>query len=285
MRNRSLIAIALILMYCSCGTKRPEFGRTAFKTSIGDSLSNKKQLKKIKDLSSDLFIPGSFVGREKIPIPYRLFNPNLKDTTTKLPLVIVFHGSNAIGNDNIGQLGILAKLFASHSVQKKYPSYVLAPQFGRRSSSYVLDYGRKEYTAIAQPLLRDVIKLIDSLKQTINVDHKRIYVVGYSMGGSTAINALSTRPDLFAAGISIAGVPQFENIRLLAKIPVWLIHGTRDTENPYSSAVQFNKELSFAKHVRFWEFEGKAHNDIFSKEILGRQLPKWLFNQKNNILR
>jgi predicted peptidase len=280
---RLVVSIYLLLTCFSCSTNKPEFGKTVFRQISGDSINIQKRIDKIKMLDNALFTSNSFIGREKIAIPYRLFKPEIaKKKSTKLPLVIVFHGSNAIGSDNIAQLGILAKLFASPKTQARYPAYVLAPQFQRRSSNYSLNYARQEYTSIAQPLLRDVLHLIDSLKQNLEIDNQRIYLVGYSMGGSTLINALSARPDLFAAGISISGVPQFENIRLLAKIPIWLIHGTADTENPFSSTVQFNKELSFNNKVRFWEFEGKAHNDIFSKELLGNELPKWIFSQKKD---
>lgn len=51
------------------------------------------------------------------------------------------------------------------------------------------------------------------------------------MGGSTVINSLSSRPDMFAAGVSIGGIPQFENIESLVNIPIWLIHGNLDIEN------------------------------------------------------
>jgi predicted peptidase len=100
------------------------------------------------------------------------------------------------------------------------------------------------------------------------------------MGGSTAINALSLRPDLFAAGISIAGIPQFDKIDKLSNIPIWLIHGTDDTENPIDSDDEFYKELSGYNKIRFWRLKNKTHDNVFSIAILKETLPQWLFKQK-----
>jgi predicted peptidase len=192
----------------------------------------------------------------------------------------VFHGSNAVGNDNTSQLGILAKLFATEEIQAKYPAFILAPQFPSRSSNYVLDYSRNVLTSVPQPCLTTALQLIDSLKSNLNIDEKRIYLIGFSMGASSVINALSLKLDLFAAGISISGIPQFNKVKTLTNIPIWLIHGNIDTENPFNSDKQFFEEVSQNNKTRFWEFDNLAHNDIFSPAILTDELPKWLFKNK-----
>ncbi|RZL39020.1 MAG: hypothetical protein EOO96_01595, partial [Pedobacter sp.] len=90
--------------------------------------SSGKMFKNIK--LSNNFTKGEFKGIGDTPIVYRLLKP--KSTSKKLPMVIVFHGSNAVGNDNTSQLGILAKLFAAEEIQTKYPAFILAPQFPLR---------------------------------------------------------------------------------------------------------------------------------------------------------
>jgi predicted peptidase len=97
------------------------------------------------------------------------------------------------------------------------------------------------------------------------------------MGASTVINSLSARPDLFAAGISISGIPQFDKTQKLSEIPIWLIHGTNDTVNPISSNEQLYKELN--KNIRFWKLKAKTHDNIVTSHILGEAMPKWLFKQ------
>jgi len=272
-----VFAIFLLCGILSCSKRISTFGKTKISKSP-DSLSLKRRIAEIKSLNTDVFTEGKFKGTADTPIVYRLLKPAL--TNRKLPLVVVFHGSNAVGNDNSSQLGILAKLFATAEIQAKYPAFVLAPQFPSRSSNYVLDQSRGVLTSIAQPYLKTALQLIDSLKNNLNIDEKRIYLVGFSMGASSVINALSLKPDLFAAGISISGIPQFDQVNTLTNIPIWLIHGNIDTENPFNSDKQFFKEVSHNNKTRFWEFDNLAHNDIFAPAILTNALPGWLFENK-----
>jgi predicted peptidase len=231
----------------------------------------------IYSLDNDIFDTATFIGNEQIEIKYRLFAPKPK-SKEKYPLVIVYHGSGAIGTDNKSQLGLLPKLFASPDIQAKYPAYVLAPQFPTRSSDYATDSARKLLYSSSRPCLNSVLDLIDSLKSNLNVDHKRIYVIGYSMGGSSVINSLAAKPELFAAGISIAGIPQFDKTQILNNIPIWLIHGIDDTENPIDSDEQFYKEMN--NNILFWKLKETTHDNVFTTTILGETLPEWLFEQR-----
>lgn len=274
-----LIYFTLLTVFLSsCAKYRADFGKNI--KVDPDTTFSKQRIATIKSVNSEIFVAGSFQGTTNTPIQYRLLKPiESSNKTQKRPLIVVFHGSNAVGNDNISQLGILAKLWAMPEISAKYPAYVLAPQFPTRSSNYVLDKSRGVLTSIPQPTLLVALQLIDSLKQVLNVDEKRIYVLGFSMGASSVINVLSARPELFAAGVSISGIPQFDHIKELSEIPIWLIHGNLDAENPFNSDAQFFKEVSYQNKTRFWEFDGKAHNDIFSSIILGKNIPKWLFKQ------
>ncbi|MGF1925556.1 MAG: prolyl oligopeptidase family serine peptidase, partial [Bacteroidia bacterium] len=245
--------------------------------TIADSVSTRLRIANIKAIDHTVFETGSFIGKGTPTINYRLLKPELKNTK-KHPLIIVFHGSGAVGKDNLAQLGILAKLWAMPEIKSKYPAYILAPQFPTRSSNYVEDKQRGVLTSVPQPCLETALQLIDSLKTSLNIDVTRIYALGFSMGGSSVTNVLSARPDLFAAGVSISGIPQFDKVKTLSNIPLWLMHGNLDTENPFASDAQFYKEAG--SKTRFWEIDGKAHNDIFSSLILGEAIPKWLLQHK-----
>ncbi|MET3126786.1 putative peptidase [Arcicella rosea] len=141
-----------------------------------------------------------------------------------------------------------------------------------------MDTSRNVLYSTPRACLNSVLALIDTLKLNLNIDTKRIYVIGFSMGGSTVINSLSARPELFAAGISISGIPQFDKIQELATTPIWLIHGIDDTENPINSDEQFYREMS--ENIRFWKLKATTHDNVFTTQILGETLPKWLFKQR-----
>jgi len=262
-----------VILFSGCTTTKSQFGQHILERPADTTLT-KQEILKIRSIDNSIFDKGTFIGKEQIEIKYRLFKPNQK-SEEKYPLVVVYHGSGAIGTDNNAQLGLLHKLFASPEIQSKYPAFVLAPQFPTRSSDYKTDTGRKVLYSTPRPCLNEVFQLIDSLKSNLNIDSKRIYVVGFSMGGSTVINSLSARPDLFAAGISVAGIPQFDQTQVLKNIPIWLIHGIDDTENPIHSDEVLYKEIG--DNIRFWKLKATTHDNVFSSLILGETLPKWLF--------
>ena len=276
-KNLFYFFISTILL-TSCSTTKKQFGQTIIENTA-DTTFSKQETLKIKSTDNNIFDSATFAGKENIEIKYRLFKPKQQKTNEKYPLVIVYHGSGRpVGTDNKSQLGILQKLFASPDIQHKYPAYVLAPQFPTRSSDYVTDTARNILQSVPRPCLNSVLQLIDSLKSNLNIDSKRIYVTGFSMGASTVINSLSARPDLFAAGISISGIPQFDSINTLKNIPIWLIHGIDDTENPINSDEQFYKEAG--NNIRFWKLKSTTHDNVFTTQILGETLPKWLFRRR-----
>lgn len=263
----------LVILFQSYYSTHPKFGYQLIKKD-NDSIATKSIIAKIRSYNNDSIKEAQFEGKTKIN--YRLLSPKI-NKNKKFPLVIVFHGSGAIGTDNVNQLGVLTKLWLQPYIQEKYPAFVLVPQFPVRSSNYINDVNRNVLTSKSEPCLETVFELIELLKQQLPIDSKRVYVIGFSMGGSTTINSLSLKPDLFAAGISIAGIPQFDKIDSLSNIPIWLIHGNNDTENPIDSDRQFYKEANLKNKIRFWEVENTGHNDILFSGILDDAIPKWLF--------
>ena len=235
----------------------------------------------ILSLPDDLFQPYSFNGKNKISIQYRQLDPVNKKKGVKYPLVVVLHGSNAIGTDNKAQLGILAKLWAQTTIREKYPAYVIAPQFPVRSSNYTTDSKTGTQVSIPDPCLTTAFQLIDSLKKVFPIDPEKIYIMGMSMGGSGTINAIGLRPDLFAAGIDISGVAAFNNINLMKFTPLWIIHGNADEENPFQSDWILYQKLKALKSekLRFWEVDGLKH-ETFYRLYAGEEIPQWLFKQE-----
>ena len=154
-------------------------------------------------------------------------------------------------------MGVLAKMWLLPENREKYPVYVLSPQFPQRSSNYHLDKDRNVLVSQSSEYLDLVLNSLDSFIEKENIDKSRIYVMGFSMGGSTTSNAISNRPNLFAAAINISGVSQFDKINTLQNMPIWMVHGSLDTENSPKSNMKFFEELKVSGNVFFWEFKDK----------------------------
>ena len=238
------------------------------------------KVEEIKKIPAQTFEARKFEASNRVTLGYRLLKPKNYEPGVKYPLVVVLHGSGAIGDDNVSQLGILAKSWAQPEYRRNYPCFVLAPQFPSRSVEYIkADEGGKTISKPLPPLYA-AIELIEAFSKEYKVDQKRIYVMGFSMGGSSTMNALFLRPEMFAAAISIAGVPNHEMAGQITRVPLWIMHGNRDMENEFGPDKLMYEMLLKAggRRVRFWEFDGVAH-EVPARVFGTRELPDWLFNQ------
>lgn len=126
------------------------------------------------------------------------------------------------------------------------------------------------------------MELIQNIeKEYPNIDKTRIYLIGYSMGGSTAQNLFNIKPDIFAAIVSVAAVPDFSNLKKIGKKNIWLIHAEKDDENPYEGSVELYKKLRLNKNIVFTTFPNLTHNNIVIPFLITEEIPKWLFEKRN----
>jgi len=277
--KRHLIQNAVLILAFICNSAI-SFSQTHFTDSLEiDSLRFIKTRKQMDVLAVDQFTSAHF-SYKNISMPYRLLLPEVESKAIKYPLVITLHNSSRIGTDNQAQLENLAKIWLQENIRKDFPCFVLAPQFSERSSVY---HENEEGLLISNPSteVAELSKLIDLIvKQHPNIDQKRIYLIGYSMGGSTVQNLLRYQGKKIAAVVSIAAVPDFTVPDYLQNCPIWLIHGAMDTENPFAGSVALYKKFQQNPHMRFTEFTHLNHNNIVIPFLLNKQLPEWLFSWK-----
>ena len=243
-----------------------------------DSLTAVQVKAKANELSGAAFLKGFYTsGTTKLP--YRLLLPPAGATGQKYPLVIILHHSGKIASDNEAQLDPLAKTWLRETVRKRFPAYVLAPQFAQRSSNYHPENG----ILVSKPSadVAAVLELISSLEQQYpDIDRSRIYLMGYSMGGSTTQNLMSLAPQRFAALVSIAGVPDVSALQAFQHKPIWLIHGQQDDDNPYSGSVYLFQKLKGNKQLLFTTYSQLNHGNITVPFLQSDAIAEWLFRHK-----
>jgi len=234
----------------------------------------------VRKTDSDLFSAATYINGSDT-LPYRLLSPLSAAPGDVYPLVLVLHGSGVEGTDNKSQLGVLAKSFAQADQRRRWPAYVVVPQFPRRSSNYKKDPDTNVLYSVPDTCLSLALQLIDSLKKLLPVDAKRVYITGFSMGASSTINALEMRPDLFAAAVAISGIPSFGQLQNIAKTPLLIVHGNADTENPIASDQLLYKKLRRInkRNIQFWEIDGLAH-DVFPPLYTLHTLERWLYQHQ-----
>lgn len=271
--QKNLIILLLIFTINQTFAQKKEFRDTEVDTVT--FLNNRKIL---NSLNTDKFQKKIFEDHE-VKIPYRFLTPKNNSKNKKFPLVITFHNSTRIGNDNENQLEPFAKIWLREEIYEKFPCYVVAPQFNKRSTNYEIN---TEGIQISKPSneVSALLNLIKDLeKEFPNIDKNRIYLIGYSMGGSTAQNLMNLQPNTFAAVVSVASVPDFSNLNKIKEKNIWLIHGKNDDENPYIGSVELYNKLLSDKNLIFTTFTKLNHNNIVIPFLITDEIPKWLFEK------
>lgn len=144
-------------------------------------------------------------------------------TVNKYPLVIFLHGSGGAGN--ISYLNYIGydnpeddrEDQTALKFQKNHPGFVLVPQTSSSWNNSIL------------------IEQVEELKNTYRIDESRIYLIGYSMGGSGSYSFANAYYDynhhLFAGIIRLAGQSQTSVRNAIAdSSAIWLHIGLTDTE-------------------------------------------------------
>lgn len=250
-----------------------------FRETTVDDLTFVNNRKILNSLNTDVFVKKIFT-KENIQIPYRLLTPKSSINNQKYPLVITFHNSTRIGNDNENQLEPFAKIWLRPEIYDKYQCYVIAPQFDKRSSNYEKNIDGIQISTPSKDVFA-LLELIQNVeKEYPNIDKNRVYLIGYSMGGSTAQNLLNIAPNKFAATVSVAAVPDFSNLKKLSKKNIWLIHGEKDDENPYIGSLELFNKLASNKNLIFTSLSNLNHNNIVIPFLITEEIPKWLFERR-----
>jgi predicted peptidase len=233
-----------------------------------------------------------------LSLPYELVKPPGFDLPgAKLPLVVFLHGSGDGGNRprlNF-ELGNLLRttqrenmlrynpcgprcvtqfnMYADLAAQQDpaFDSFLLVPQIRPDSPSTSWGTGNLG-------LVRD---MINSAVTQYNVDTDRIYLLGYSAGGSGAYRMLSLYPDLFAAATTFAGPAITSVARNIADIPIWMFHSTDDPIVNVSSTRSMFDALTAAGGSPLMTLYTNVGHDSFNPALLDRDSVyyPWLFSQ------
>ena len=189
-------------------------------------------------------------------------------------LVLFLHGAGERGNDNVAQLkhgvGPILDFFA----RKGDPVCLLAPQCPAGRKWVEVDWSAASHLMPpeASVFMRLALELVEQTIRTRNVDPSRVYVTGLSMGGFGTWDAISRRPDLFAAAMPICGGGDPHQVWRFRTIPVFAVHGDADRVVPTARSRAMVAALwSVNGCVSYTEYPGCGHNSwgpAFSDDAL-----------------
>ena len=216
------------------------------------------------------------------PMPWRLFVPKGAVAARPLPLVVFLHGAGRRGVDNVGPME-LAWTFISDEAQARHPCFVLAPQVRPAHRWVDQNFNLGSYSSATVQITPEMAAALALTDQTIAahpIDRTRVYVVGQSMGGYGAWDALVRRPDLWAAAIPICGAGDPAKAESIKTIPVWAWHGENDTIVPVSGSRQMIEALTRAGARPSYNEIAKGGHGVWIPAFEEPKLYDWLFAQR-----
>jgi len=223
-------------------------------------------------------------------LPYQLMTPwqtdrpsNVQRPTSNVPLVIFLHGSGERGTDNHAQMKNGVHAFVEKTMREKHPHYLLVPQCpeGAVWGGINRNWERVVFndSSYSRPG-KMVIELIEkTLREHPDIDPKRIYITGLSMGGFGTFDLLMRRPELFAAGMPLCGGGDPNFAERIQNIPLWVFHGRLDEAVYPRLSWQIVEALKkVGSKVQYTEYSTFGHN-IWDVTYYNPAVLEWLFAQ------
>lgn len=237
----SVILAAILLIPFSL----PESGMA------GDKKSEKQQA---KTFQTELV--------RKVQLNYLLYLPPgyEKEKDKKWPLMLFLHGAGESGSN----LNNVKKHGPPKLAEKKDFPFILvspqAPKFGWDVEA--------------------LNALLDEIVKDYRVDTKRVYLTGLSMGGYGSWALAGQYPERFAAVAPICGGGNRIWARNLAKIPIWVFHGAKDSVVPLKESQQMVDAVKArGGNVQFTVYPN-ANHDSWTETYDNPRLFEWFLEQK-----
>ena len=239
----------------------------------------------IQLIAQENYLYGSFSHNDKT-LPYRYLEPQNIKPNKKYPVVLFLHGAGERGTDNEAQLLHCSGQFLNPAVRDRYPAYVFFPQAPQGAFWSIPDrlteLSQAMFAAVSEPSwqLQTIKAMVDSIAQLPNVDPKRIYIMGISMGAMATYELCWRYPHLFAAAVPICGAADINRLPAAARIPWRIYHGDADKVVPVIfSRTAYRTLKNAGAKIIYREFAGCTHNS-WNPAFNDPDLFSWLFKKK-----
>jgi predicted esterase len=198
-------------------------------------------------------------------MPCRLYVPTGYQADRPYPLIVMLHGNGGTENTFFdgyqGQLQQLAQ-------ERGY--IVVAPLGYRVDGGYGYNNGSRSAEERRKLELseKDVLRVLDLVKQNYRIDGNRTYLAGHSMGGSGTWYMGPKYSEIWAALASFAAAATPETIPPLKTTPQLLVHGDADATVPVERSRTMDATLAkLGVEHRYIEVPGGTHGSIIGPNL------------------
>ncbi len=209
------------------------------------------------------------VGNEMRQLHYYWFAPPKIEPGKKYPLILLMHGGT--GYSYSGQY------LTQPTYLERYPAFIIVPMIESMTGANAL---WSWWTPTQNPQeLATVVEEMKTLIPQYPIDDKRIYTYGCSLGGTGVYGASEYFNDFFTAGVAVSGGWDDVDVRPLAKMPLMILFGSRDTVAPVENARNIRDGLrALGAPLKYKEFD--SNHNCPAKYFHTPDIFDWLFAQR-----
>lgn len=200
----------------------------------------------------------------QVGLPYLLYRPPGYERRKPWPLVLFLHGMGERGTDlALVPVHGLARRIAAGD---EFPFVAVMPQCPPDS------FWHEQLDALEA--------LLDHTQETLNVDTRRVYLTGLSMGGFGTWLLAAHCPQRFAAIAPVCGGGIPWTAARLKDVPVWAFHGSQDTlVHPRESKRMVQAVKDAGGTARLTLYPGVGH-DSWTQAYANPKLYSWLLRRR-----
>ncbi len=166
---------------------------------------------------------------KEISAQYLVVLPENYNRNEKWPLIFFLHGRGERG-DNLEKVKVHGPVKYAQQ-HKDFPFVLVSPQCPQDRLWWPCDV---------------LINLLDEVVVKYNIDEKRIYLTGLSMGGFGVWDLGCRYPERFAAVAAVCGEGEPSLARHLKDVPVWAFHGAGDNVVPPAKSEEMVEAIKAA---------------------------------------
>lgn len=213
------------------------------------------------------FLDRVFSGAKGDKSKYVLFVPHDYQDDKAFPLILFLHGAGETGTDGMKQ----AQVGLGPAIEKRQKTFgfiAVLPQSQQRTWQADTEDSQRALAILAQ------------VQKTYNVDSKRIYLTGISMGGYGTWSLAAKYSERWAAIAPICGGGDPKDAARIKGIPCWCFHGDADEAVPVQESREMIEALKKAGgKPKYDEYANVGHNS-WDRAYGNEELYRWFLQQK-----